>query len=462
MRHSISLRLLFILLLTIIITSGISITISHYKNQHEIQELFDAQLVQNARMIKASFLSSNTRRNIEHQQHKLEENIRDDKFSDDDDDEHDRHGHVYERLIAFKVWDKNNNLVLYSSAAPVALPVNNIAGFHDVFIATEKWRVFSLWTDDGQYLIETADNYDIRDELAEEISGHFISNSLISIPVLAILILLAVNQGLKPLNKIAAQVQSRQPGYLGAIDIKNIPSEILPLVESLNTLFSRVTHTLETERHFTDNAAHELRTPLAALKTQAQVALRSDQPQEKQQALQQIVHGVDRLSHLVQQLLTLARIGQGEMNISTEKLHLYQCTAEVIAELTNKALRKNIDLSLEGDEAIDIKTNKPALEMLLRNVIDNAINYSYENGSVKVSVNTTRGTPGILVTDTGPGIPTEIHSQVFERFYRINHHQQPGCGLGLAIAKQCADLIHATIKLETPENGHGLAVRIIF
>ena len=276
------------------------------------------------------------------------------------------------------------------------------------------------------------------------------------------MILLAVNQGLKPLNQIAEQVRSRQPEYLGTINDKNIPSEILPLVDSLNTLFSRVTKTLEMERHFTDDAAHELRTPLAAIKTQAQVALRSDQSEEKYQALNQIINGVDRMTHLVQQLLSLARIGQGKIEISFESIPLYQFTAEIIAELTNKATQKNIDLSLQGNESINIESQKTTLEILLRNIIDNAINYSPENSSVMITVNIDQNKPYILVTDSGPGIPVEFHDKVFERFYRNSNHKQPGCGLGLAIAKQCADLLDATLTLKTPESGCGLGVRINF
>ncbi|MCW9023221.1 MAG: ATP-binding protein [Gammaproteobacteria bacterium] len=461
MIHSLALRLLLLLMLSIIITTSIAISISHHESQHEIQELFDAQLAQSARIVEASFLSSNSHPDIMHQQTRIDNTAQHEDTNEDDNIN--LIGHVYERKVAFQIWDKNQNLILYSSTAPDSpLSENNQTGFQDILINKEQWRVFSLWTDDGEYLIETAENYEVRNELADEISAQLISTSLLSIPVLIFVILFAVNQGLKPLNKIADQVQHRQPDYLGTIENKNTPNEIRPLVNSLNTLFERVTRTLEMERRFTDDAAHELRTPLAAIKTQAQVALRSDQEGEKHQALQQIVHGVDRLTHLVQQLLTLARIGQGEMKVSTECIALYPLTADVIAGLTHKSIDKQIELSLEGDEEIITYSNRITLEMLLRNIIDNAITYTPTQGHVNITITSKGQRPCIQVSDNGPGIAPEFHDKIFERFYRINSSDQPGCGLGMAIAKQCANLLNAQISLTASKQKQGLTVSICF
>lgn len=475
MLRSLRRRLLFLLMGTISISAILSSLFSYHTALHEIQELFDAQLAQEARIIHTSFLVNPDTSEYRQLQSALEQNSTilpeyPGSANESSDDVISRYGHLYERKIAFQIWDQSQQLVLRSLSAPRE-PLSTMGlspdgrGFHDVVLQGNKWRVFSLWDKQGTLVVQTGEEYDIRDELAEEISQNLILIAGLVLPVVIALVLLAISYGLAPLRAVVNQIKNRDPEHLQAIPAHNTPDEIEPLIQALNQLFERMGTTLERERQFTDDAAHELRTPLAALKTQAQVALRATKTQDRSNALQQIVHSVDRLTHLLQQLLNLARLGAGKIQLQLKETNLYNFSNELLSQLAPMALDKQIELEMlnEADPGIYLMAEESCLGMLLRNIIDNAIRYTPAKGRISLRLQMkTNNMAELCITDTGPGIPLNLQKNVFDRFYRINDSGGSGCGLGLAIAQHCAKLMHAEINLATPEAGNGLQVCVCF
>jgi len=268
---------------------------------------------------------------------------------------------------------------------------------------------------------------------------------------------------LSPLRRISTEVAHREPANLAPLEESGAPAEIAPLVRALNLLLARVEHTLESERRFTADAAHELRTPLAALKIQAQVALRAEQGEQRSLALENLLLGVDRATHLIEQLLTLARLEPAEgMPALMANCDLAVMARQVLAEQASAALDKEIELDLRAPDSVMIQGNTGMLGILLRNLVDNAIRYAPQQGRVSVSLLSGGGRVRLEVQDSGPGIPEQERQRVFDRFYRILGNAAAGSGLGLSIVKRIADLHGASLSLAAGEHGVGLKVSVDF
>jgi len=272
-----------------------------------------------------------------------------------------------------------------------------------------------------------------------------------------------IGLALRSITRVTSEISNRASTYLEPVAAENIPIEIKPLVVELNQLFIRLKLAFERNKRFAADAAHELRTPLAALKTHAQVALKSDNEDDRTKALQKVIESVNRSSHVVAQLLTLSRLGEEEALTDVKPLDLHKLATEIIAYLAPHALEKNIEIELSPSPRHAIVLgNDTALGILIRNVVDNAIRYTPENGAVNVSIMETSTQIILRVTDTGPGIPMELRERVFERFYRMLGTKASGSGLGLAIVTQITSLHHGTINLGAPSNGIGLQFDVAF
>jgi two-component system sensor histidine kinase QseC len=280
--------------------------------------------------------------------------------------------------------------------------------------------------------------------------------------LLALIIWTGVGRGLGPLKKVAGEIAQRSPSQLQPLAVRDTPEEIRPLADSLNRLLGRLDEALESERRFTANAAHELRTPLAGLKTQAQVALRATGEPQRIQMLNKILEGVDRATHLVGQMLTLARLDPDAAAVQYGPVDLVQTAVAVVAERAPSALEKNIEIELTEDSRGTVNGDAAALAILIRNLADNAIRYTPSGGRVEVSVATRVEGVTLTVTDNGPGIPELERARVFERFYRAPGSGGQGCGLGLSIAQRIAELHGASIELAAPVTGSGLRVTVRF
>jgi two-component system sensor histidine kinase QseC len=284
---------------------------------------------------------------------------------------------------------------------------------------------------------------------------------LISLPLLAILLWIAISRSLRPLIKLTAEVGRREPENLHALEITSAPAEVLPLIERLNQLFARIDASLQNERRFTADAAHELRTPVGGIKAQAQVALATVDDEQRNHALNNVILGCDRATRLIEQLLTLARIDNLGDDL-TESCPLKALAAEVIGQIAPLALKQNVRLELsEGEERV-VSGNPLLLRVLLRNLIDNAVRHTPPGTVVKIDIGTTAGQTCLSVTDSGPGIPEAELPKVAERFYRPIGTTATGSGLGLSIVKRIAEIHHATLTIDSSTAGAGLTVSLTF
>jgi two-component system sensor histidine kinase QseC len=297
--------------------------------------------------------------------------------------------------------------------------------------------------------------------LARHITLKILLPTFIALPVLALLIWFGVGAGLQPLKRLKQEVKQRTANRLEPLAMAGVPEEVAPLAQALNDLFVRLQQAFEGERRFTADAAHELRTPLAALKIQAQVALRSTDETERQSALENVLRGVDRATRLVTQLLTLARVDPETAAIDYKPVELRGLAASVMADLEPLAHAKQIEMTLEDCSLCKVLGDDAQLGLLLRNLLDNAIRYTPAGGKVSVTVRNTNGI-SLEVRDTGPGIAETEREQVQQRFYRITGNGEEGSGLGLSIVRRIAELHGAKLVLSDNDLGHGLLANVIW
>jgi len=325
------------------------------------------------------------------------------------------------------------------------------------------WRVFSRWDPQRRFLIQVGQSEEIRDELAGDIMLTLLAPMLVAFPLVALLIWASVGRGLAPLQRAARELQARDPGNLTPVGEEGAPAEIRPLLSALNALFLRLEEAFQAERRFTADAAHELRTPLAGLKTQTQVALRATDDAGRRRALEQVMAGVDRTTQLVEQLLTLARVDPEMSSAGGEAVNLDSLASEVLADMAPAALARGTELGLEEPRGEPrARGDRTMLGILLRNLTDNAIRYTPPGGSVRVATGSDGGHAWLEVEDTGPGIPAPEREKVFQRFYRVLGSGESGSGLGLSIVQRIAELHGAQLDLANGVGGRGLRARVRF
>ena len=468
---SIKRRLVFILLGIVIATESITVFLSYQDAQHEVGELFDAQLAQSARVLDALIIQQVAHSNLD----KVEFNeiqsiinhitVLNSPWSNGQHNGKILHeGIEYERKIAFQMWDKQNNLLLHSANAPLTAlsadpQVINRTDYFNSLIKGKRWRVFSTVTKDQKYIMQVGEQYDIRNELTADISTQFVKSSLFSLPILTILIWIAIQKGLAPLGRITTEVAKRSKENFEAINLDNIPLEIRPLIYSINELLARLKIAFECEQRFTDDAAHELRTPLAALKTQAQVALAADNSNDKAHALEKIIQGVDRASHLVDQMLVIARLEKSSS--SKEKINLYQLINELIGQFNAVANEKKLVFNLQGDRDVEVQSDTASLIILLNNLLDNATRYSPDKGEITISVHA-NDFPELIIGNSGTVIPEQDSERIFDRFYRVPGTSSTGCGLGLSISKRVAEMLNIRLSVVNKTDKTGVIATLIW
>ena len=467
MNLSIRKFLLLNLLLAITITTTIIVIGNYYSDQRDIQKHLDGFLQKSAIMFEAfigHYINSHDHdHGIEQVQKQLNE-IPTHTYRLN----HNRplflqRWNNYSGSLQFQAWNKHGKLFLHSANAPKVPLSNGKPGFSDAFAKGHRWRVYTIYNADLDYLLEIAEKHDIRNQFIRTIAIDDFYIMLWTYPIAGGLIWIIIGRGLGSLRRVAREVASRDPSNLEPVDADNVPLEIKPLAAELNKLFLRLNQTLAREQRFAGDAAHELRTPLAALRAQTQVALRAKDEDQIRETLGNIIACVDRSTHVVQQLLTLSRIVPDKDTLDDGlEMDLTKVASETIAQLVHSAIEKNIEIALNADEQVLIHANPTSLSILARNLIDNAIRYTPEGGQVTVDVFAKDSRAVFRVTDNGPGIAPELRSRVFERFFRALGNKATGSGLGLAIVQQITSLYNGEIKLGNPANGRGLEVEVSF
>lgn len=364
--------------------------------------------------------------------------------------------------LVFQVHDVEGRLLLHSTRTPQsALEVRQV-GYSDTAIEGARWRVMGVRLQPGGYWLYVGAPVRVREELAESVASHLMHPPLVAAPLLALLIWVAVGAGLVPLGRFAAQVQCRTPQNLAPLDDSGVPREVQPLLMSLNALLSRLRLSLDMERRFTADAAHELRTPLAAIKTQAQVAVGAKTHEGRDHALRNVVRGTDRATRLVEQLLVLARLDPQTGLAGTEQVSLSEIARECLAEFGRAARDKGLAPTLHATDPGLVTGDPGLLAILLRNLVDNAVRHASAAGMVDVCIERDGNEVVVVVADDGPGIPGTERAQVFERFYRGEGSGGEGSGLGLSIVQRISELHRARITLDAGAQGTGLQVRVVF
>ncbi|WP_439892905.1 ATP-binding protein (plasmid) [Ralstonia sp. 25C] len=362
--------------------------------------------------------------------------------------------------VVIRIWDGTGRSLYLSHARP-NLPEQVELGFSDANTPEGPWRVYSVAF--GPAVVQIAQPYSARHAVAARMALRTVAPLLILLPLLGWIVWLAVGRGLAPLGSVANQVQARDAAALSPLPTQGLPDEIRPLTNALNDLLARLGTALAHQRAFVADAAHALRTPLAALKLQLQVADRAQDEEERRAAHADLHRGVERMIRLVGQLLTLARQEPGAADTQRAPVALDAVAAEVVAELSPAAVHKGIDLGVDmASQPASVLGNADALRVLLVNLVDNALCYCPRGARVDVSTgHTPDGGVQLVVEDNGPGIPEEERERVLDRFYRPTQAPTGGSGLGLAIVREIAQAHDATLALEAHEGG-GLRVVLRF
>jgi two-component system, OmpR family, sensor histidine kinase QseC len=369
----------------------------------------------------------------------------------------------YEKSLRYQVWNGEGILLLRSANAP-ATPMTLQDAYSETIDSQDRtWRHYAVWDQDRHFRIVVSEAYDLRNHLVRTIVWHLASPLALGLPVLIVLLWFSINRGLNPLGVLTREISRRKPDNLTPLDASSAPGEVRPMVLALNELLLRVSHAIEGERRFTSNAAHELRTPLAAIQAQLHAVRRADSAEERKQGLEQLQRGVERSTRLVGQLLTLARLDPDQPLPDSGVVNISEIAEAVCAELATLALQRDqtLELAVEPDLP-QLPGNADMLAMLLANLVDNAIRYTPQGGRIDVVLSHYLFGFMIEVSDDGPGIPASQRDRVFERFYRIASQDQPGTGLGLAICRRIAELHKARMTLTEGHHQRGVTASVFF
>lgn len=370
-------------------------------------------------------------------------------------------GHEYETHIAYQIWSEAADeaaatLLARSSSAPAAPFAPLRKGFSDHTLEDGIWRVFVLHS--GDVWIQVAERADAREELSAKLGWATGAPLLIGLLVVLLLTGLLIGYGLAPLSELAERISARRPQDDEPLSLTRVPSEIEPVLSALNGLFGRVRSTLERERRFIDSAAHELRTPLAALKIHAQNARRAEDAAQRDASLDHLLAGVSRSVHLAEQMLAHSRAGR---QTDCVPVSLRDVTRDAVAQRRPGCDASGHPLELElCDAPCMLLADANGLSSMVGNLIDNAQRYAPSGSAIQVALHARDGQAVLSVSDAGPGIPAELRERVFEPYYRIPGSAGSGSGLGLAIVREVVERLGGQIALLDGAGGHGMRVEL--
>ena len=427
-------RLLVSLLSVVIFSAAVGAAVAYFNVLRETEALFDYQLRQMALSLRdQGFIAPDQAAAL----------------ANDDFD------------FVVQIWTIDGTRI-YASHPGLALPPHAVLGFAEVRLGDGTWRVFSTATRDR--VIQVAQPLSIRRDLAAQAALRSVVPILVLVPVLAAAIGWSVRVSLRPLRRLAAEVKRRDADALEPVPAAGLPAEVSPLVESINALLQRLRSAFDAQRAFVSDAAHELRSPLTALKLQLQLLQRSGGGASGREAIDALRAGIERATRLVSQLLTLARAEPGAQREPLVPADLAEAARQAVAEVVPLADQKSIALALEAQDGCIVDGDVAALQILVRNLADNAVRYAPAGGRVEVTLSRQPDQVVLTVDDSGPGIPAPERERVFDRFYRRTRDEQAGVeqtgsGLGLAIVRSIAHRHGASVQmLDSPLGGLRVSV----
>ncbi|HEY9108501.1 MAG TPA: ATP-binding protein [Roseateles sp.] len=439
--RSLQSRLLALVLGVVAAVWGVTAALTWLDVRHELDELLDSHLAQAAALLVVR------------------------QAGEVDDDDHAINApslHRYAPKVAFQVFHEGR-LALRSANAPaepmLAFSGSAKNGLTTVDIGGETWRVFAAHGREQDTQVFVGEQVESRNAILWAVLRSGLMPMLFALPLLALAAWWAVRQGVAPLRALGRMLAQRQPQALQPVAVAGAPTEMAPMLDALNGLFRRIEELMASERRFTADAAHELRTPIAAIRAQAQVASASADDAERRHALQATLQGCDRATRLIEQLLTLSRLESGGAP-APAAVDAAAVVRQVVAEAAGLALGKRQAFELDAPDALVVHAEATLLAVLARNLVDNAIRYSPEGASVRVLLREAAGDVELVVEDSGPGMGEADIARLGERFFRVIGSGQSGSGLGWSITRRVAAVLAAQVAVSRSASLGGLAVTV--
>jgi two-component system sensor histidine kinase QseC len=444
---SLRLRLIILISLAIFCAWFIASTVAFFQIRHNLEEVFDSQ-----QLLFAKRLASPDLQNlIAEKKWQALPDVKGKalkKLEYDDD------------ALAFAIFDLQGEMLLNDGEGGRKFRYNGqLSQSKDNVVMTESkdWRILWLRSYNGNFIVAVGQELDYREELGQELIIGQMIPWLVILPMLMLIIIATVSRELKPLNLIANKLRMRQPDDASTISMDGVVKEVRPFVDALNTLFVRISGMLVKERRFISDAAHELRTPLAALKVQTEVIqLSDDDPQGRHHALEHLITGIDRASHLVDQLLTLSRLDSFSQLNDVEIIDWPALIESVVGDLDYQATSRSSQIDVEWLQTpVNYQGNVLLLSLLIRNLIDNALRYTPKGSTVFIRLDSR----SLTVEDNGQGVSEAFLHRLGERFFRPPGQDEIGSGLGLSIVKHIADFHRMQVEFYQSQRG-GLGVKL--
>lgn len=362
--------------------------------------------------------------------------------------------------FAVQVWSAEG-LRIFPSTARAEMPQHTPLGFSTVKAGNSSYRVYCVASD--SQVIQVVQDLAGRHEMAGTLALRTVGPMVVMVPLLMLVVWWVVTASLAPVSRVRSQVAARQADDLREVSEAGLPDEIRPLVHELNLLFQRMRQSFKVQKNFVADAAHELRSPLAALKLQVQGLRRATDDAARDVAINRLSAGIDRSTRLVEQLLVLARQqASTRASVKHMPIHLADVARLALADAVPAALARQIDIGLDKADDGVVMGHEEALHILIRNLLDNAIKHTPLGGKVDLSIHDQEGKLVLTVEDNGPGIPPEECVRVLDRFYRVPGTEASGSGLGLAIVRAISTLYSATLALDKSPRLGGLRVTVGF
>ncbi|HDX1009427.1 TPA: two-component system sensor histidine kinase QseC [Pasteurella multocida] len=436
---SLRVRLIFTLSLTALVIWLASTAVAWFQVRKEVNDVFDAQQILLAQRLASANLHNML---IARAPHDVNKQLKKVRHYDDD-------------ALAFAIFNHRGDLLLSDG--------NNGENFifapHNGFSVSairkddDRWRIFWLPVNQGKWIIAVGQEMDYREDLINQMVFGQMWIWFASLPFLLGILVWVISRELRPLKQVNAQLMQRRPDDTSLLPSENLPTEILPLIHNLNHFFERTATMLLRERRFTSDAAHELRSPLAALRIQTEVAqMAGDDALMREQALQNLTLGIDRASQLIERLLTLSRLDNLAELDEMEAIHWEPLIASLVSELYFSAQKRQMDLQFELIAAPPVQQGQPLLlSLMLRNLIDNALRYCPEGSTITIKLYADR----IVIEDNGNGVNDADLAKLGQRFYRPAGQNEKGSGLGLSIVQRIATLHHYQFRLENVKDDKG-------
>jgi len=450
-----------VLLTSVTLITSIAALWSYHDTRDQIDELFDAELAQTARTMVALYFEYRGDDGRAPRQMIRDLRLEPVLVPDSLTDSPTPLGHPYEKKLGFQLWDEDGHALLGMQPTGLLDILVPVPGYSHTEAQGHDWRVFTLYDDTHGVWASAAQRDDVRDELTWQIALRNLIPPVIGVLLIALLIPFVIARGFSSLLRLSRQITARQPSYLEPLDASQAPEEIRGMIDALNGLFGRLAETLEKERRFTANAAHELRTPLAAVKVHAQNLLSETSSESSRRGARSIINGVDRMTRVVEQLLTLSRLESGQA-LTRQSVDLVRLGHELGRDMQPLVEQRGLSLSQDIPDGLRLQSYENGLYVLLRNLLDNAVRYTPAGGEVRLRMRREANRLHIEIADSGPGIPAADRERVFERFVRLAGQKTSGSGLGLSIVKELIERLGGEIRLEDTSlpASSGLSVHI--